>query len=1344
MGIFKNKVGRPSNRIKKIRRGIYALLAMTVLTVLGVSFYFILRVTNKTDILSSIELSKLSGSVNSVNAVSIGGSKMYITYIDNLKGNKALKNYNISVNEKFVYTGSNSLYYKLSLYKNRSLVEEGICRPVVQDSIASISFQLADDGLNVVTEMYRDSACSKRVLRYKTKTYYIGEEKSSEIKSSAPTMSVPKFKTEWVVGENSGLFNVVTENPVGQQIKMISSNPEVMQVVEEKGKFMLVAKAKGNVIITTSSSSGLETKNVYVVKESTKITVNKTVENMYVGDTSKLVVLVSPSNQTLSIKENDDSILNVKKIDNNTWEVTGNKPGTSELSVVAPDGTVEKVKYTVKNKNILSTINYNGVLTLGKEDTLNLRVSPSNVVVTASSSNTKILTIEKKSNSEFVLSPKSVGEVSIVIKASNGITKTYKYNIIEDKKNELTMTKYSDELYIGKTYGKFQVKSNVSVPYVTVKSSNPKVLQVMKYGDNTLTGNNWGLRAKSAGTVIITAEASNGSKISYAYKVIEEPKIEIPNIVSKLKVGTTTDNFSVNVIPSTDKIKLLSSNTNVLQVIDYKNNTFALKALKTGTSILRLESTSGITQTYAITVEQTPKLVVSAIPSTIYLGQSEQKITVNVTPSTDKVTVKSSNNTLKVSTYSENTFGIVGIKEGTAKLIISSSGGAHQEFNITVKVQPKVDLSLLDSVMYVGDQTNKFSLNVEPKGDTVELTSENPNIIDVIKYSENSYSLSAKASGMVVLKAKSKSGASNNYTFTVKEKPSVSFGDIISTAETGKTYTIKTNVVPQTDKVNLSSSDSSILSVNSCQSESCVITAKKAGTVSLTASTSSGAKTSHKITVQNAKMTTNISDISTNMVFGEFEILTAESASNVTVTSSNSNIIGVNAIVPNQSWSLDPCGIGTAKITITSNGNTVDKTINVVAPQGKEMISTTLENNSVINKGDETTKFKVNYYPTSAYVRVESNDPKGLQIMKYGDNTLSKNSWSLKAHNVGSYKVTIKTSKNQSFTNIIDKVVYTINVKEAEKKLLINRLSDVINLKYGTGWTSKPLAVTVVPANATVSLTSSDPNKVAVSKVEDKNEFKIMAIDDNGTVNLTLKSSNGLSKVYKVNLNGDAYPTVESLVGAPSSDYNTTSLKDGISLLYSKSCDTKIVNNFINMVNKLPSHAKKSAQRVYLIDYDTWTKKGWKGKAGWTRSGYKPYIYVPCGTDYTYGGVSSNYGIYHEFGHAIDSRYNAMTLSGKISSQEKYVNLMKSAQDYTKGCKPGMGKCSILRGYAYTNQKEFFAESYMMTVRTQVGYSQTDKISNSWGPTNKVSFSPYGTIDAEIKKTIKEVEKVIK
>ena len=1341
MGIFKNEVGRPSNRIKRIRRGIYALLTMTVLTVFGLSFYFILRISNKADILSSIELSKLSGSANSVNAVSIGSSKIYITYIDNLKGNKAFKNYNINVNEKFVYTGSDSIYYKLSLYKNRSLVEEGVCRAVAQDSIASISFQLADDGLNVVTEMFKDSECSKRVLRYKTKTYYIGEEKSSEIKSSEPTMSVPKFNTKWKVGENSGLFNVVTENPVGQQIRMVSSNPEIMQVVEEQGKFMLVAKAKGTVTITTSSSLGLETKNVYVVEESTKITVNKTSENIDVGDVSKLVVLVSPSNQTLSIKENNDSVLNVKKIDNNTWEVIGNKAGTSELSVMASDGTEEKIKYTVKNKNILSATNYNGVLTLGKDETLNLQVSPSNTTISVNSSNEKILAIEKKSDTLFKLLPKNVGEASITIKASNGITKTYKYNIIEDKKNELTMTKYSDELYIGKTYGKFQVNSNVSVSSVTVKSSNPDILQVMKYGDNSLSKNSWGLKAKSVGTVTITAEASNGSKLSYKYMVVEEPKIEVSNIVSKLKEGTTTDNLKVSVTPSTDSIKLASSNQSVLQVIDNKNNTFALKALKIGSSILSIESSSGIKQSYLITVEQTPKLVVSAIPSTIYIGQSEQKITVNVTPSTDTVTIKSSNDNLKVVTYNSNSFGITGVKAGTSKLTVSSSSGTKQDFNINIKAQSKVELPLLNSAMYVGDQTNKFSLKVEPNSDTVTLTSGNPNIIEVIRYSENSYSLKAKKAGTAVLKVESKSGASNNYTFTVKEKSSISFVGIASTLETGKTYTIKMNVTPQSDKVNLASSNSNVLTVNSCQSGSCIIAAKKAGTVTLTASTSSGAKVSHKVSVVNAKMTTNISDIPTNMVFGEFEILTVDSLSSVTVVSSNPNIIGVKAIVPNKSWSLDPCGIGTAKITITSNGNTVNKTINVVAPQGKEMISTTLKNNATLSAGSETSKFKVNYYPNYAYVRVESNDPKGLQIMKYGDNTLSKNSWSLKALKAGTYRVTIKTSKNQSFTNIIDKVIYTINVKEAEKKLLINGLSDVINLKYATGWPS--LAVTVIPTNASVTLTSSDPNKVAVKKVENKNAFQILAIDDNGTVNLTLKSSNGLSKVYKVNLSGNAYPTVESLVGASSSNYKTTALKDGSTLLYSKSCSTQTINNFINMVNKLPSYAKKSAQRVYLIDYTTWAKKGWTGVAGWTCPGYKPYIYVPCGNNYTYSGVSSNYGIYHEFGHAIDARYNAVTLSGDISNQQKYVYLKNSAQKYT-GCNSSKGKCSILRGYAYSNVSEFFAESYMMTVRTQVGYSQKDSISNSWGPTNTVSFSPYGTIDAEIKKTIKEVEKVIK
>ena len=190
------------------------------------------------------------------------------------------------------------------------------------------------------------------------------------------------------------------------------------------------------------------------------------------------------------------------------------------------------------------------------------------------------------------------------------------------------------------------------------------------------------------------------------------------------------------------------------------------------------------------------------------------------------------------------------------------------------------------------------------------------------------------------------------------------------------------------------------------------------------------------------------------------------------------------------------------------------------------------------------------------------------------------------------------------------------------------------------------------------------------------------------------------------------------------------------------------------MYNKLPNYTKVAAKKIYLVHKNVWDANGWNNSAGKTFMYAKPYVYVPCDGGFTYADAVSNYAIYHELGHAVDARYYGLTFDSEISSQPKYVDLKNKAFDYSKknsNCyiadenhSSNSGKCSILRGYAYKNQHEFFAESFMMTIRTVAGYSQSDGISRVWGPTNVQTFSPYGTIDAEMKKTLEEVKKVIK
>lgn len=136
----------------------------------------------------------------------------------------------------------------------------------------------------------------------------------------------------------------------------------------------------------------------------------------------------------------------------------------------------------------------------------------------------RISTYSKK-NDEKSLLRTVVTEVKASKEVDNPFFQTTKYaykwgsvkytkNNVSIQKSTISMPKYSKNLQLGKTYGKFSVTTNPVSSSISVTSSNPSVLQVLKYANNS-----WGLKAKKVGTATITAKSSNGTVTSYKYTV---------------------------------------------------------------------------------------------------------------------------------------------------------------------------------------------------------------------------------------------------------------------------------------------------------------------------------------------------------------------------------------------------------------------------------------------------------------------------------------------------------------------------------------------------------------------------------------------------------------------------------------------------------------------------------------------------------------------------------------------------------------------------------------------------------------------------------------------------------
>lgn len=1332
---LKNKVGRPSNEVKRKRKIFYFICILILILLISLTTYSLTLSSIKDDsILESFDLDKLSGNVSNV-----GSGVLDIKYIDNVKENSALENTTISIKEKMNYSGADNIYYRLDLYQNNRLISKGACRKVSNDKLATISFKLTKNRLNVMTGIYSDSNCNRMLTRYRTKKYYIASPDDNDKNNvELASIELPKYNATWYVGDISESFSLKVF-PTTSTVTLTSSDNDVMEVINQGvNNFRLKAKKTGKVIITATSSDGVSATVTYLVKEKYQISMTKLPETWSVGNYKNIVVETTPNDAIDSVYSTDESIISVEKISDNIYKVKAQKPGTATIIAKSKNGAEKKYTYKVKEVSSISIPDYTSVLTVGKTyGKFSLSVIPKDSKVTLISSNPDVLQVMKYDDNSWGLKAKKVGTVNVVASSSEGAKKTYSYTVIEQP-SDISMPKYKDEWNIGDEYGKFSVTVTPTDSTVQVTSSDSTVIEVVKNSTNS-----WTLKAKKVGTATITASASNGLKTSYTYTVKQNPMINMPKFSNELQVGKTYGRFSLSTTPVAAYVTISSSNPNVLQVMKYGDNTDAknswgLKAKKVGTATITATANNGAKVTYTYIVKEKTTITMPKYEDELIVGKEYGKFNITVTPSNLQFTVKSSNSSvLEVVKHGSNSFSLKAKKDGTAT-ITATTDGEQTSYTYKVKEEPKIELPKFSSEWKQGEISKEFSVTVVPSSATVSIESSNPNVMEVIKTGNNKWKLSAKIAGTATITATSSTGVKSTYTYTVKEAPTISmqkYSDELNVGETYGSFSLKTNYY--VDSVSLISSDTSVIEIikqgdNSLNGNKWSLKAKKAGTAEIVATSSEGAKLVYKYKVVDSTLITNGGKISKSWEYNDSEYLVIEkvspSNSSVSVTSSNSKVISVSTLKDNVSWQLTGVGIGSAKITISSsNGKTENYTYTITEPKGMTLISMP-KFSSTLDMGTQTNQFSISVEPSTASVSLASSNPSVIQIMKHGNNSSTGNKWSLKAKKEGTATITATSSTGA-------KQSYTYTVKKANASISMTQFTSTWNSgSYGT------INVQVVPSNSTVTVTSSNPSVMSVYKINNT-QWKLKAIA-NGTATITASASNGKKISYTYNVKHE-YPSAYEMI----KNNNYESKKAGVVTVYfEKTCSEKSKTNIINFINKLPTYAKKSSQVVYVMTKPTWNKNGYQeGVAGWASMGAVPYIWIPCDRDYS--DESDNYALYHEYGHAVDAHYGALSGAGFISNGKDFATLYNNTYRYVSqnGCSKKSNKCIILRGYAYTSNAEFFAESYMMTIRPMVGYSNNvSGITRNWGPINNKNISPFGTIEEEMKKYIKTAEAVIK
>ena len=414
----------------------------------------------------------------------------------------------------------------------------------------------------------------------------------------------------------------------------------------------------------------------------------------------------------------------------------------------------------------------------------------------------------------------------------------------------VTLDQAAAELFVGGTLTLAEkiTPADATIKDITWSTSDEKVAAV----------ENGVVTAKAVGTATITVTTKDGEKTASCVITVKD-NLAAP-VVSASKNGTdavitwkaVANAASYDVFASTDgKTYTKLGNTTALT---YTEKSISLsmhyyKVVAKGSQYYVDSKDSNVASINNSAVKVT-KVSLNKASVTINKGKTAA-LAATVTPSnaTNKaVTFKSSNT--KVATVDKNG-KVKAVGKGTATITVAAADGSGVKATckVTVKV-PATKVTLNTKKVYV----------VKGKSVSLKATMTPSDTTDKITFKSNSKNvtidkkgkLKAKKTGTVTITAKATSGKKVTCKVYVVSKAtkskSVKLNKKSASLKAGKTLTLKATMSPakSTDTVKWTTSNKKIATVDAFGT----VTAKKKGKVTITAKTSSGKKTTCKITVK--------------------------------------------------------------------------------------------------------------------------------------------------------------------------------------------------------------------------------------------------------------------------------------------------------------------------------------------------------------------------------------------------------------------------------------------------------------------------------------------------------------
>ncbi len=539
--------------------------------------------------------------------------------------------------------------------------------------------------------------------------------------------------------------------------------------------------------------------------------------------------------------------------------------------------------------------------------------------------------------------------------------------------------------------------------------------------------------------------------------------------------------------------KAVSSNETVatVQLAEGKVTVIAVSA---GTAVVTVTASNGLTAKCQVTVSdvEATEIILSKTETVLEKGKTET-ITATVKPdnTTDKTVTWTSGNE-KIVTVTDGVITAVGA--GTAK-IVASCGDVTAECLVTVEVPitgivlDKTELALENKI--TGDNTiyatAVIKATIQPEDATgdkeITWTSSDEQVVTV-----KDGNVTAVSDGTAIITATTSNGKTKTCNVTVT---STEIKDLIAAEEItldktegeleeGQTLQLTATITPEEATIkecNWSSSDETIATVNA----NGLVTAKKAGTATITVTTKDGSELSKKceITVTPAKIAVTgitLDKISTQVQEGKLvQLVATVTPDNATVkdcewTSSDETIATVDA---NGLVTTKKAGKVTITVT-TKDGSELSAKCEITVISSKvEVTGITLDKTSAEAEEGKTVQLVATVTPDNATVKDCEWTSSDETVATVDVNGL------VTAKQAGTAVITV-TSKDNS--EISAECTITVTSAAPEKVEVTGITLDKTSAEAEEGKTVQ-LVATVTPDNATVKdceWTSSDETVATV------------------------------------------------------------------------------------------------------------------------------------------------------------------------------------------------------------------------------------------------------------------------